>query len=251
MTMNVLTKLWRFWLSRSDRRTKSGRRTRGFRLCLEPLETRLTPSDGTGAGTALVLDINPGSTGSDLRSLTDVNGTLFFSANDSAHGPELWKSNGAGTVLVKDINPGAGGSYFQNLTNVNGTLFFAADDGTHGRELWKSDGTTAGTVLVKDIYPGTNDYGFPFGSFPSRLTNVNGTLFFVADDGNHGSEVCKSDGSPTGSPLVKDIYKGHFSSSSQDLTNVNGTLFFSANDGTHGGDELWKSDGSATGTVLV
>ena len=33
-------------------------------------------------------------------------------------------------------------------------------------------------------------------------------------------------------------------------TNVNGTLFFAANDGTHG-RELWKSDGTAAGTVLV
>ena len=33
--------------------------------------------------------------------------TLFFTANDGIHGPELWKSDGteAGTVLVKNINP--------------------------------------------------------------------------------------------------------------------------------------------------
>ena len=41
--------------------------------------------------------------------LTDVGGTLFFTADDGTHGQELWKSDGtkAGTVLVKDINPGA------------------------------------------------------------------------------------------------------------------------------------------------
>ena len=40
--------------------------------------------------------------------LTNVNGTLFFTANDGTHGHELWKSDGtaAGTVLVKDIIPG-------------------------------------------------------------------------------------------------------------------------------------------------
>ena len=52
-----------------------------------------------------------------------------------------------------------------------------AYDAAHGMELWKSDGTAAGTVLVKDINPGTAS------SIPSFLTNVNGTLFFTANDG--------------------------------------------------------------------
>src|SRR5439155_1444269 len=105
----------------------------------------------------LVQDINPGSGSSDPISLTNVNGTLFFAADDGIDGIELWKSDGtaAGTVLVKDINPGAASSLpFQIMTNVAGTLFLRADDGTNGIELWKSDGTAAGTVLVKDINPG-------------------------------------------------------------------------------------------------
>ena len=35
-----------------------------------------------------------------------------------------------------------------------------------------------------------------------------------------------------------------------DLTNVNGTLFFTPTTARHG-VELWKSDGTAAGTVLV
>jgi len=40
--------------------------------------------------------------------LTDVNGTLYFSADDGAHGSELWRSDGteAGTVMVRDLVPG-------------------------------------------------------------------------------------------------------------------------------------------------
>jgi ELWxxDGT repeat protein len=86
--------------------------------------------------------------------------------------------------LVKDIRPGPGGSLFLfTSVNVNGALLFAAFDGIHGHELWKSDGTAAGTVLVKDINPGAGFTNF------NNLTDVNGRLFFVADDGTTGFEL--------------------------------------------------------------
>jgi ELWxxDGT repeat protein len=173
----------------------------------------------------MVADINPGGA-SYPWNLTNVNGELYFTANDGTHGMELWKSNGtaAGTTMVADINPGTTTTWYytgaygtftrsavtnssnpSNLTNVNGTLYFTANDGTHGTELWKSDGTAAGTTLVQDIYSGTHSvsytnyyyYGgsetrsatFPNDSNPSSLTNLNGTLLFAADDGTHGAEL--------------------------------------------------------------
>jgi len=50
--------------------------------------------------------------------------------------------------------------------------------------------------------------------------------------------------------LVKDIRSGSNNSTPNNLTNVNNILYFSANNGTDG-VELWKSDGTAAGTVLV
>src|SRR5262245_9309086 len=215
-------------------------------------------SDGTEAGTVLVKDINPGSSGSNPFNLTVIGRTLFFSATDAANGTELWKSDGtaAGTVLVKDIRPGSAGSNPSYHTVVKGTLYFTANDGVTGVELWKSDGTVTGTVLVKDIRPGNSPYGYPFGSNPRELTDVGDRLFFSADDGVTGRELWRSNGRATGTVLVKDIFPGSspygspYGSNPEHLAAVGGRLFFAARDPEHG-VELWKSDGTARGTVLV
>ena len=212
----------------------------------------LWKSDGTEAGTVLVKDINPDSDFSNPYGFTNVNGTLFFVEDDGFDGYALWKSDGteAGTVLVKDTNIGGIDSFTPNeLTDVNGTLFFSAEDESNDVELWKSDGTAAGTVRVKNINPASGD-SFSSGSFPSYLTNVNGTLFFTAGDGFTDIELWKSDGTEAGTVRVKDINPGSNSSEPIRLENVNGTLFFTADNGVTG-RELWKSDGTEAGTVLV
>src|SRR5262249_37939179 len=163
----------------------------------------------------------------------------------------------AGTVLVKDIRPGNSPYGFpltsspDNLTAVGNQLFFSADDGVSGRELWKSDGTAAGTALVKDIGPGSGYLGYPYGSNTRNRVAAGGRLFFTANDGVHGTEFWKSDGTAAGTVLVKDINPGSaygFPSSSypSSLTAVGGKVFFSADDGVSG-RELWKSDGTADG----
>src|SRR2546428_735581 len=60
----------------------------------------------------------------------------------------------------------------------------ADDVGRTGEELWRSGGATAGAILVIDIIPAAAR-----SSFPSVLTNVNGTLFFAALDGCTGDEL--------------------------------------------------------------
>jgi ELWxxDGT repeat protein len=192
-----------------------------------------------------VANINPGAGDSIPTRFTDVNGTLFFRADDGTHGPELWKSDGSTATMVADINPTPGvGSSPTELTAANGTLYFVANDGTNGQELWKA--TNAGASMVANIKPGAG------GSSPNGLANFNGTLFFNADDGTNGSELWKSNGGPLGAggtEMVADINPtAGVGSDPGDLTEVGSTLFFSADDGTNG-QELWKSTG--TGATVV
>jgi ELWxxDGT repeat protein len=244
-------------------------------------------TDGTGDGTVLFADINPGPGHSIPQNLTVSGNFLYFGADDGAHGTELWKTDGTTAHIVADINPTGGSSPF-SLTDVDGRLFFTASDGsggglyvtdgittssrlatdfsgvhaafngklyftgldaTHGRELWVSDGTVAGTHIVADIDTAEPNANGNGDSSPFDLTVFNGALYFSASDGFHGTELWRSDGTTT--TLLKDINPSVAASSSPDhLTVVGNRLFFDADDGTHG-RALWVTDGSAGGTHLV
>ena len=104
-------------------------------------------------------------------------------------------------------------------------------------------GAAGSPKLVKNINPTGS-------SFPTSLTQVGSTLFFAANDGVHGTELWKSDGTAAGTKMVKDIRSGAKSSDPEYLVNVNGKVFFTANDGKHK-NQLWKSDGTGRGTVRV
>ena len=98
-------------------------------------------------------------------------------------------------------------------------------------------------MLVRDLRDGAS-------SSPRNLANVGGVLYFVANDGTHGFELWKSDGTADGTVLVTDLWPGPNDSNPTSLLDVDGALYFVANDGETG-TELRKTDGTAAGTVLV
>ena len=108
-------------------------------------------------------------------------------------------------------------------------------------------------VLANDVAPLADINTSPAssaGSLTARLFPMGSVVYYTGGTATMGRELWKSDGTPGGTGLVKDIFVGSSSSEPSYYTNVNGTLFFAANDGTSG-IELWKSDGTAAGTVLV
>ena len=186
--------------------------------------------------------------------------------------------------MVKDINPGPGDASPRNPVVMGGVAYFAADDGSHGEELWRSDGTVSGTYMVKDVNPeerwiniiqGTTE---PDDSDITELTVAGDKLFFFARNNSQlpftDHELWVSDGTASGTKQV--IEDGMFFQTlsqsvpfvgqniawytgPQELTAVGNKVFFSSmaaywysyEDWEMSGEELWVSDGTELGTMIV
>ncbi|HPI04948.1 MAG TPA: T9SS type A sorting domain-containing protein [Saprospiraceae bacterium] len=200
----------------------------------------------------LVKDINNVLVSANPRNMANMNGTIFFSADDGLHGRELWKTTGtdASTVMIKDIHP-SGSSNPGNFCLLNGTIFFTATSPFFGTELWKTDGTAEGTVQVKDLAAGLES------SEPAQLTAFGGKVFFSALRITHTAagviaenKLFSSDGTEAGTGVFEVANAPLLAPSN--FTAVGNNLFFSATSGTMG-NELWKTNGVATaaGTQVI
>ena len=210
----------------------------------------LWKTNGTASGTEMLANIypndNPSILNYHIKQMTPVGNLLYFTADNTVNGSELWKTNGTatGTSLVKDIYPGSNWSEISNAVNFKNTLFFSAANGVNGFELWKSDGTENGTVMVKDIVTGRD------GSEPDGLTIHKNELFFVCKkDSTNTDALWKTDGTTNGTVRVKRLFPNGLSNI-KNMFSTDTYLYFSATNGVNG-TELWRTNGTDTGTVMV
>lgn len=170
---------------------------------------------------------------------------VFF-ANDGVSGREVWVTDQteAGTFMLKNIGPGSQDLGYNGrlMPLPDGRLMFLGNDGA-GDKLWATDGTSAGTVILKDA---------PADFINEYFAMADGRLLFQMFGGS-GAELWISDGTSDGTMILKDINSSQMNGGSMPsgFKALNdGRVVFSANDGTHG-SEVWVTDGTTAGTVLV
>lgn len=212
---------------------------------------QLWTSDGTPSGTIRIADIP-----SFDYQLTDVNGTLFFRGRDAEHGNELWKTDGAasGTVLVEDLVPGPQSGGLSGLANLNGQLFFTTD--AQGRTLWKTDGAAKTRIAsLPSRIVRENDVFISV--YPRQFVVAGHTVYFIdLIEDPEISTVYGLWGIDADAPGQPQLLKGNLSAprpSFSKFTNVASVLYFTATDGIGNVNEsqLWRSDGTPSGTVQV
>lgn len=219
-----------------------------------------------GTTLSMVQDINVGIDESEPYAFYEYNGELYFAADDGINGRELWKLDGTSVTMVQDINIGMASSSPRGFVSFMGDLYFSTLSqglyklSTNGQvtQVYSSNSTLMWlTVIGSNLYctnhnsilkhNGTSTVIIT--SFTNSNPNAHGLfgynneLYFVADDGSHGSELWKCTGNS--SSMIHDLNTGSNSSEINCETFVEymGELYFSANDGVHG-HELFKYDGN-------
>ena len=231
-------------------------------------------SDGTTAGTRLVVDLSPGLRssvlGSGLRQLTTHDGLLYFGADPTQNNPGLYVSDGtaSGTTRVSSF-----ADRITRIESMDANLYLLS-----GGDLWVTSGGAASTRLLvrgtfRDVFPSTaavfltagpnlsswrNGQLTRLGNFRSTSWHriVGGRLWFRGEQPGTGLEPWISDGTLAGTRLVADLVSGpahglvygggpfgphYFTRPGND-----DRVLFTADSPL--GYQAWVSDGTSTGT---
>lgn len=211
------------------------------------LDSSIWVSNGTVAGTIQITDTIKYIGFGQL-----LNGKLIFKGYSPKCGKEIFITDGtkSGTKLIKDINAGIAGSQPDGTTMavLSNYVYFAAFTTTSGSELWKTDGTAANTVLVKDIVAGPTS-GIDTSHF--SIESTASAILFNGTTAANGNELWSSGGTSATTNLLKDINSGTVSSNPRGFYPFNSGYLFTVTSVAGTTIEIWKTNGTAAGTVLI
>ncbi len=176
--------------------------------------------------------------GQNASELFLYNNNVFFSFYAGTEGDELYSTDGtvAGTKMI-NLLPGSSSFYPDYFFKFNDKLCFQGYTPANKKSLFVSDGTLAGTVAL--------NYDVENTSYA-----INGNTLYFAGATTNGVELCKTDGTPGGTSMIKNIRAGTASSFPSDMFWANGKLYFTADDGVNK-KQPWVSDGTEAGTIML
>jgi len=224
-----------------------------------------------------LFDIRAGSDSSNPSLLTETHNALYFVANTDSLSVGLFELYpGEEPVLIQD-NIGPIDKYI-SLTFFQGELYFTKITEGNSRELWRVDDETGSASKIADIGRAVES--------PSRFVTAGGQMYFGVYERTRGHSLWSSDGA--GAQRIVDL--GHYrpcnltamgrslyftsagalwradesSASAERIASVavvapeggralavlGDMLIFAACD-SDTGVELWRSDGTTEGTVLI
>jgi ELWxxDGT repeat protein len=196
-------------------------------VLVKDLDPRLVRPEGLGLAAGQFLSLG---------------GLAVYAVRDQISGDradELWGSDGTlgGTRRLFTAN---GEAHTITLLDAAGRVgFFTASfyDGSQIQaRLFRTDGTAEGTFELDGV-----DARHLF-----HWTSRAGLFYFVVDDPATGSELWRSDGSPAGTLLLRDITPGIYGSNPRAFLSTADRLWFFAD--SPDGVGLWSTDGSRAGT---
>ena len=198
-------------------------------------------NSGTQVGEFVVLCEDPD--GRTLRVTDSLPGEelSYFVADTVTTGEELWVTDGtsAGTRLLFEMEPGTVDGVDDVLGMLDGRLLFTgSQNGTYG--LFATDGTVANTVRLTDL-----------SSWVDGMEILDSVAVFSAEDQNAGRELWVTDGTSSGTALLKDIEVGGTDSWPYEFVRWGADAYFVADTAQYGFQEIFKTDGTQAGTGLA
>ncbi len=175
--------------------------------------------------------------GQRMRIVGVADGRIFFQPAEPTSSTLLAAIGGGFSGALLSAAQGVIGPIDRTFTaSVGRTLFFTAVTRSGGRELWASDGTPEGTRLVREIQArGPSSIGAS-AQTNTLLRRVGNWVYFTADNGEHGAEIWRTNGTEDGTTLVSDVRGGRLSSNPVLGAWARNHLVFGADDGLRGAE---------------
>ncbi|MBX2918490.1 MAG: T9SS type A sorting domain-containing protein [Ferruginibacter sp.] len=202
----------------------------------------------------MLKDVFPGNNSGTIQQIIKTTNYTFFNEDDDDADvyPSLFRTDGtaAGTIKLDLTYPGYNNSKATILAKLGDKVVFTGDNfAPNNSVIWVSDGTQAGTIPLEQFNPTATAGGGPV----YQLEPMNGYVYYTVVANNNKLQLRRTDGTVAGTSLVYE-FSGYAGTAPEGawMKVINGMLYFLLYDqwGT-GYDAIWRSDGTAAGTILL